>query len=466
MSNQFNDDINKVIKEYEKNLKEGRSDFYDLDTFEEILEYYFEEFKINKALSVCEHAESFYPNSALIKVYRSKISAYMGNYKEALQLSNEAEKIAPNDYIVLFQKGTIHSILGETEKAIGYFYKALDESHASEKGELLYNMAITYLSADQFDDAYEVFKSALAEDQSLEEAVYELYDLALKLNKLGDVETLLEALIDLNPYKAESWYNKGIFFSQAKQFDKALASFEYATLVNEKFENAYMHMGHCYLNKKEFANAFRKYLEALQVTKKPTPELYCHLGAASEMMEDYNVGIRYFKKALEIDVDYDDAWFGVGENHRKLGNFLEATHYLNKAVKLNPHYDEYWYALAKAESSLGNFVAGIEAFKSATSLNPNKIGIWLDWSEVYSKNEEMDEAIEVMKKAINNIPEHASLYYRKAAYQLLDGKMNEAFASIQKALELDYDVHQELIDYMPEESMKKILKSAIDKFKR
>ncbi|OHX67325.1 tetratricopeptide repeat protein [Flammeovirga pacifica] len=465
MPNQFNDDINKVIKEYENNLKGGREEFYDLDTFEDILEYYFDEFKINKALTVCEHAEKYYPNSATVKVYRSKISAYTGNYKDAFQLIDEAEQISPNEFMVLFQKGTLYSIVGETDSAIDYFFKAI-ETTDSQKGEIIYNIAITLLSADRIDEAYSMFKVSLVEDDTIEESVYEMYDLALKLDMLSDAETHLEALIDQDPYNKYRWFNQGLFLSQCKQFEKALAAFEYATLIDDTFEVAFMQMGHCFLNTKEYANAFRKYLEALQVATDPSAELYCHLGASSEMMEDYNVGIRYFKKALEKDVDYDEAWFGVGENHRKLGNFLEATHYLNKAVKLNPHYDEYWYALAKAESSLGNSVSGIEAFKNACEINPNKIYVWLDWSEVYAKAEELNEGIETLKKAINNIPDNHSLYYRLAAYQLLDGKMNEAFISIEKALQLNYEAHHELVDYMPEESMKEILKSAINKFKR
>ncbi|WP_281616140.1 tetratricopeptide repeat protein [Flammeovirga sp. SubArs3] len=456
-------DIQKVIQQYEKMEKEGRIEFFDLSTFEDIIEHYFINFSIKKALSVCNTAEDIYPFSTSVKVLKSRILAYLGNYKEAFDVIYEAEKIAPNDYQVLFYKGTLHSILGDTDKAIESFEQALP--YTEQPADVFYNIGVTLQSINEFDQALIAYKKALKEDITHEDSVYELIDCGTQTKRLKSVHDFLQGFIDKDPYSADAWYNMGIFYSQSQQYDQALAAFEYATLVNEKFDLAYMHMGHCFLNKKMYPEAFRQYLNALQNTSEPTSELYCHLGASAEMMEDYNVGIRYFKKAIELDESFDEGWFGVGENHRKLGNFLEATHYLNKAVKLNKFYDEYWYSLAKAECELGNLVSGLEAFEQASSINPNNEGIWIDWSEVYNKSGELNEACEVLKKAINHLPENHSLHYRLAAYQLIGGKLQEAYKTIEVALKLNYDAHQEMIDYVPNETIKKILKVAISKFK-
>ncbi|MBB6463722.1 tetratricopeptide repeat protein [Flammeovirga kamogawensis] len=456
-------DIKKAIEKYELMEKEGRIEFFDLSTFEDIIEHYFINFKIPQALNVCENAHQVYPFSTSILVLKARILAYSGQFKEAFTAINNAEKIAPTDFQVLFHKGNLHSILGETDLAIASFEQALPV--AENPADVFYNIGITLQSINDFEKATLAYKKAIESDITHEDAIYELIDCGNQTNKLLDINNFLQEFIDNDPYSADAWYNMGIFYSQTKNYSKALAALEYATLVNDKFDLAYMQMGHCFMNLKQYPESFRMYLEALQYTESPTAELYCHLGASAELMDDYNVGIRYFKKAIEVDEHYDEAWFGVGENHRKLGNFLQATHYLNKAVKLNKFYDEYWYSLARAECQLGNIASGLEAFKEGSEINPKNVNLWLDWSEVYNSENDLTEASNIILEGLNHLPENHSLHYRLSAYLLLRGKLKDAYKHIEKGLKLNYDAHQELVDFIPNSTVKKILETAIQKFK-
>lgn len=455
--------IQSVVEKFELMESEGRIEFFDLSTFEDIIEHYFVNFNISKALKACEIADQVYPFSSSIKVLHARILAFSGDYKKAFEIINEAVHVSPTDFNVLFHKGSLHSIVGEVDQAIQSFETALP--YADNPADIYYNIGITLQSINEFESAIQAFIRSLESDLSHEDTIYELVDCAIQLKKEKDIKLILQTFVDNDPYSIDAWYNLGIFYSQTKKYPTALQAFEYATLIDESFDSAHMQIGHCHMNLKQFAEAFRGYLIALQHTESPTAELYCHLGASAELMNDYNVGIRYFKKALEADKNYDEAWFGVGENHRLLGNFLQATHYLNKAVKLNKFYDEYWYSLAKAEISLGNLNAGLEAYEETCRINPHKADIWIEWSTVYYDENEIEDAIKVLITSLEHLKEDHTIQYRLAGYYMLSGNLKEAYKYIEKALKINYDAHSELIDFIPNNTVKKILESAISAFK-
>lgn len=456
--------IESVIEKFELMEEEGRVEFFDLSTFEDIIEHYFINFKISNALKACEVANSVYPFSSTIKVLEARILAFSGDYTKAFKAINEAEQIAPTDFNVLFHKGSLHSIIGETDEAIKSFETALP--FADNPADIYYNIGITLQSINDFANALEAFKEAIKSDVTHEDAIYELVDCSQQLEVTAAIKDFLQEFVDEDPYNPDAWYNLGIFYSQSKLYDKALAAFEYVTLIDDTIDSAYMQIGHCYMNLEKYPESFRSYLEALQHSKSPTAELYCHLGASAELMKDYNVGIRYFKKAVEVDENYDEAWYGIGENHRQLGNFLEATHYLNKAVKLNKFYDEYWQALARAEASLGNLNSAIEAYTEACRINANRSSAWIEWSMIYYGENEHDEAIEILNNALEHLNENHSIHYRLAGYYMLRGKLTDAYKHIEKGLKINYDAHTELVEFIPNNTVKKILEAAILSFKR
>ncbi|NME67895.1 tetratricopeptide repeat protein [Flammeovirga aprica] len=456
--------IQSALEKFELMEKEGRVEFFDLSTFEEIIEHYFVNFNINKALKACEVANSVYPFTSTIKVLQARILAFSGDYTNAFAAINEAEQIAPTDFNVLFHKGSLHSIVGEVDKAINSFETALP--YAENPADIYYNIGITLQSINEFEKAIEAFKKSIESDMSHENTIYELVDCCVHLQQTEELQKFLQHFVDNDPYNIDAWYNLGIYYSQIKAYDNALKAFDYAILIDDTFESAHMQTGHCYMNLKKYAEAFRAYLETLQHSEEPSAELYCHLGASAELMKDYNVGIRYFKKAIETDENYDEAWFGTGENHRLLGNYLEATHYLTKAVKLNKFYDEYWFSLALAETALGNLHSGLEAFEEACRINPNRSEAWIEWSMVYYNENETEEAIVVLKKALEHLDENHSIHYRLAGYYMLSGKLKDAYKHIEIALRLNYDAHTELVDFIPNNTVKKILESAILSFRK
>jgi len=72
----------------------------------------------------------------------------------------------------------------------------------------------------------------------------------------------------------------------------------------------------------------------------------------------------------------------------------------------------------------------------------------------------------MLQEGLKIFPEVAELHYRLSAMLIAAGKKQEALVSLQNALTLDYDKHNELFDYAPALKENQTIKNAIDTFKK
>ena len=82
-------------------------------------------------------------------------------------------------------------------------------------------------------------------------------------------------------------------------------------------------------------------------------------------------------------------------------------------------------------------------------MDPQHQEIWLDYSDVYTRISNYEAAIQVIKTGLSYQHQSADLYYRLSVYQILSGKNQEAFSSLQSGLALNYDAHQKIFKYHP-----------------
>ena len=77
---------NELIKRFEEYLKNKSSYFFELDSFEQIIDYYLEEAKFKKALTAANLATNQYPFSAELLISNAQILSNLERYKEAVEL--------------------------------------------------------------------------------------------------------------------------------------------------------------------------------------------------------------------------------------------------------------------------------------------------------------------------------------------------------------------------------------------
>lgn len=146
-------------------------------------------------------------------------------------------------------------------------------------------------------------------------------------------------------------------------------------------------------------------------TKNPEALKYYNLALTSFMSDKPDEAIEFYKKAIEEDPRFVEAYDNLGRVFRGKNMPDSAIYYYDKSLKLFPK--------------------GVFA-------NQNK-------AIVYLYNEEYDKAIEVYKHMINIIPESPEGYYGLAQVYLQTLDFEEAITSVDKAIELYKEANSPLI---------------------
>src|SRR5688572_2932542 len=88
---------NELIKRFEDHLRKKKSEFFSLDAYEQIIDYYLLRGKYNKALHAVNQAIGQYPFSAELLTAKAQVLSNLEEYKDALELLDRAHALQPND---------------------------------------------------------------------------------------------------------------------------------------------------------------------------------------------------------------------------------------------------------------------------------------------------------------------------------------------------------------------------------
>ncbi len=191
--------------------------------------------------------------------------------------------------------------------------------------------------------------------------------------------------------------------------------------------------------------------------------------------EDYKKALLLFKKAVEKNLNYGDAWFYIGNcnvkldryddavaaykqairitltsvtpevhtnlgvTYSKLGRHSEAIEIYKQAIHVNPDDAKAHYSLGLAYSKLGRFTEEIAAYKQAIHIKADYADAHCNLGVVYGKLGRDVEAIKAYKQAIRVKADFAEAYVNLGlAYLKLD-RHAEAVTAFKQAIRIKPD---------------------------
>ncbi|MEQ9591256.1 MAG: hypothetical protein RLN86_01595, partial [Cyclobacteriaceae bacterium] len=86
-----------LIKRFEESLKKNTNEFFEINSYETIIDYYIEKSKHKKALSAVDQAMALYPFSTDLLAVKAQILSNLEAYDEALELLEKAKSLHPTD---------------------------------------------------------------------------------------------------------------------------------------------------------------------------------------------------------------------------------------------------------------------------------------------------------------------------------------------------------------------------------
>lgn len=102
------------------------------------------------------------------------------------------------------------------------------------------------------------------------------------------------------------------------------------------------------------------------------------LAISYEAGKEYDLALREYEKALDLDPSQPDARFGIGNIHLIKRDWPAAAKHLEKAVRLRPSAGSYRNNLAIAYMEAGRLDDGLKAARKGLELDPVRAYIYMD----------------------------------------------------------------------------------------
>jgi len=167
-----------------------------------------------------------------------------------------------------------------------------------------------------------------------------IYRRAEKAQKREDYETeitLLDQLLEADPYDYEILNNKGLALFRLGRKKEALDSFEQSIKYGPSDVAPYANMALVFLTQRKLDKSIKYYDIVLQ--KDPTIiQAWHNKGDALKLKKRFKDAITCYKRAISLNPDYYMSYVEMAYALSRLGHAEESQQYMQKAVYLNSEY--------------------------------------------------------------------------------------------------------------------------------
>lgn len=347
------------------------------------------------------------------------------------------EQLFPDDDAILLRKSHLLCIQGNYEKAL-LILKNLEQRNPNDT-DVCYALGTLYSMKEQSAKAIQYYRKASADGFELDMIYGNMGDEYYKLGKYEESLRYYKKSIEKNCHEERSMYNL-------------------TNLMNEQ-------------GRQEEA---QEYFTALLSDHPYSQEAWYCLGCVEYWMGLYEKSIDAFEYALAIDKTLGNAYFGLSDCHRQLGNiplavqalrdslpytdnkpyvhycighlYTEAGNhhtamtYLHDVIKEDPADSNAWADLGVCNESLGYSEEAAGCYRRAIDLDPDNDSNWIVLADLYMHNNQCSQACDLLESNVMNACEPLLFNMRLAVCYIQMGRCNRLVRLIQENKEMINDI--------------------------
>ncbi len=451
-----------VVKRYKKMLSEEQMGFFDVSDFEHIVDHYIEKNQLTNALQACEIAISQHPHSLIVKIKKAQVLIGQLKTDKALSLLKMLAEIESTNPELLLMLGNCYSIQGEDTKAYDCFRKA-EKFSFEDRDELLYNIGAGYVQNADYRKATYFLEKAYAENPKNDSV---LYDLAFCYDKLGEDQKSIQIYneyLDIDPFAESAWYNLGIIYTRLEEYDKAIEAYDYALAIDENYASALFNKANTLSTVERHEEALIYYFDYLRFDKNSS-DARVYIAECYFQLEEYTKSYHYYKQAIQLDSNNADGWYGAGVVLMVEENLSESLIFLKKAIKLDDSCADFWNAFGKVNAALDHYEDALIAFRKSVEIEESNADFWIALADFFYHYDQTDLAIQTLFRAESAVSENVQLLYKLTGYLAENSNLQLAKIYLNKALTMNFSLHNEMFLDFPSLQSKPWIKKLIEKF--
>ncbi len=179
----------------------------------------------------------------------------------------------------------------------------------------------------------------------------------------------------------------------------------------------------------------------------PTSEVLYHFnsGVTFYNQKEFSRAIQAYKKVLELDPAYVEAYNNLGIIYQMIGDVDRASEAYRKSTEINPRYERGYNNLGILFLLQGRYDEALDAFQKALAINPNAVESHINLGILSKKRGEWDKAIASYQSALAIDPLHKETHYNIALLYEHLGNSELAVIHYQQFIQLSKKSHPELV---------------------
>jgi tetratricopeptide (TPR) repeat protein len=208
--------------------------------------------------------------------------------------------------------------------------------------------------------------------------------------------------------------------------------------------NGKVKLGFMYYGSEKFQEAAECAYAALKIEPK-NAEAYYLAGISVFELKQYEYGINYMKKAIELDPKMDSIHNDLGNMYHKLNNEGQATEEFFNEIKANPGNQNPYCNLAEIYLAGGTPDNAVDILKRGLVSCDNTARLHAVLGLVYSETDEMTSAMMEEKTAIKLDETCAEAYYGLGVVCVKSSDKDGALKAYEKLKTLDEGLAKDLV---------------------
>lgn len=274
----------------------------------------------------------------------------------------------------------------------------------------------------KFAEAIPYFEKAIAMDSKYPDPCN---NLAVAYSHLGKIDEAIAALkkgLAINPYYPEGYNNLASFLLQKKELDQAEQCLQIALKLRPHYGKAHFNLGRLYLEKGNQEKAWESFKNSCTKADLDTDIGFATYAKISMALEKYQDAIYGYTKTLELNPQYPDAAFNLGNAYYLTGDVQNSIKTFERLIAQNPQEVRATYNLGEAYLKIDDAQNALRCFKRLENLTSQMPQLPIRMASCYSKLGDRATAQKLLADTIQNTQAPADI--RTIAQQLLNNKQN------------------------------------------
>jgi len=428
-----------LIDRFKSMLKTSSNIYFDVDQLEIIIDYYLERGMPKQALKAANHGLSMFEDNNFLTLRKGQILISIGDLDKGKAILSDLSEKDKENAEILFGLGMANAQQRNPTRAINYYKKAFDYADEELKAEILIELALQYQLTGAPSQSIRCYDKALDFNKNTNLIFRELTNCAFRNDQLIEAEAVIERHLDKNPYNELAWFFLGKLFFDFKLYKKALEAYDFSLAIKPEYGLVYYKKAEVYIKQNEYELALIELHQEIKY-REPMPLNYCIMADCYEHLNEFGKAEEYYKKAIELDDTFSEAYIGLGFLKEIQFDYKSAIPYYKKSIEIDPENYNAYLMLSSVYVELGNTE---QAKKVVTSLLAEEEGLeeaWIELAYIYSEDDDLAKSLAILDEGIETAFSNEQIWLKKVVYLHKIGKRNEAIDLARELLTEDQGI--------------------------